>query len=257
MEGVCKLTGQKGKFVASHLLPKALTKAGRTKGEKFVEAGPDAVRPSRVSSSWYDMELVTAQGEELLAKYDTHGIQELRRTGLIWSSASNQLLANVEVDPMSGLGMKRVTVNHPIRLRMFLLSILWRASASTLQAFHRISLPPSDELYLRELVLENDPGKSGQFPFILWALVPPGSPHNHTPIFQAASANGSELPVDYFRFYMDGLLVMFGGMKPIGSDFWLRSKSFWDWSTSEIDVITQPFNRSRQKRDLGDVFNAL
>jgi hypothetical protein len=66
--GVCKLTGKSGKFVKSHLLPKALTRPG-VAGEYFISGG-QGCRPKKRWTSWYDQELVIKKGEDILANYD-------------------------------------------------------------------------------------------------------------------------------------------------------------------------------------------
>lgn len=81
--GVCRLTGETGPFVDSHIIPRALTVADRD-GDHFVEHG-DGTRPKRRSNSWYDNELVTRSGEDKLSLIDDLAIRELRRLKLVWS----------------------------------------------------------------------------------------------------------------------------------------------------------------------------
>jgi hypothetical protein len=252
-EGVCKLTGEFGRFVDSHLLPKALTRAGRTKGEKFIENGPAVVRQTNVSSSWYDTELVIRSGEDILERYDDWGIRELRRAGLVWSSPSHSHLVPYGASEAPYVGTARVRINHPKRLRLFCLSLLWRAAASSLPAFDKIRLDSAELEFLRRLLLWESVDDFGNFPIILWSLLGPGAQHNHTPIFQRSGELGAELPVDYYRFYIDGLLVLFGGAEPT-EPFWKAQSTYLVHETPELDVLTQPFEYSRQRRDLYDVF---
>jgi len=254
-EGVCKLTGEKGRFVDAHLLPKALTRAGRKNGEKFIEDGPEVVR-RRVASSWYDPRLVIASGEALLARLDSSGIQELRRSGLVWSSSSHANLVAAVSDGSPNVRIQNVRIPHPKRLRMFLLSLLWRSVASELDAFSKIGMDEAELESLRRLVLQNESGADDEFPVLLWALAGPGPEHNHTPIFQKSDDPGAEIPADYFRFYLDGLLIIFGSRFP-KEEFWKTIKPFWKSENSMAEVIVQPFEHSRQKRDLYDVMLGL
>jgi hypothetical protein len=82
-EGICKLTGEKGKFVKSHIIPAALT---TPEGTGPLTQGGRGRPPIRRWSSWYDPCLVTQAGEAILAEYDNWAIQELRKNKLIWSS---------------------------------------------------------------------------------------------------------------------------------------------------------------------------
>jgi hypothetical protein len=82
-EGICKLTGKKGKFVRSHIIPAALTRLEAP--NRLIQSGPED-RPKRRASSGYDPHLVIDAGEAILARYDDWAITELRRNRLIWSS---------------------------------------------------------------------------------------------------------------------------------------------------------------------------
>lgn len=252
-EGICKLTGASGRYVDSHLLPKALTRAGRTRGEKFIEDGPDALRLTEVSSSWYDSRLVIRDGEAILSRYDHWGIQELRRSGLIWSSTAPLKVRKDQSDNPSGLGTLSLRINHPRRLRLFFLSLLWRAAATDLPAFRRISLVDRDVEYLRTLVANGLIGEATEFPMLLWSLLEPGIAHNHTPIYQGPNDLGSELPIHHFRFYFDGLLLLIGERDTSSSEFWMNAAPYRVHENPDLLVVTQPFRLSRQHRDIVDV----
>src|SRR5689334_22772129 len=81
--GICKLTGMSGRLVRSHLIPNALTRLSRT-GSPFIQGG-DGEPPERRWSSWYDTQLVTEEGEEILALLDNWAISTLRAHRLVWS----------------------------------------------------------------------------------------------------------------------------------------------------------------------------
>ena len=82
--GICKLTLTNGKFVDSHIIPKALTKPAQ-KGMPFLQFKSDR-HPIKRWSSWYDPCLVTQAGEDILTEFDTWAIIELRKHKLVWSS---------------------------------------------------------------------------------------------------------------------------------------------------------------------------
>lgn len=81
--GTCKLTGESGPLVKSHILPKALT-YGAEKGLPFAQAGRDYA-PIKRWDSWYDPLIVTQAGEDILEAYDNWAIEELRAHRLVWS----------------------------------------------------------------------------------------------------------------------------------------------------------------------------
>lgn len=83
LSGICKLTGDEGKFVKAHIIPKALTKLSRT-GEVYLQAGGGGFITRR-RDSWYDMRILTQRGEDVITEYDTQGIEFLRKHSLVWS----------------------------------------------------------------------------------------------------------------------------------------------------------------------------
>jgi hypothetical protein len=153
MSGVCQLTGETGKYVRSHLIPRALTKLSPA-GEKMLEFGAGAERVILRPTSWYDNKLVTDKGERILAKYDTNGVSELTRLGIVWKSSRHESLVHENVNEQSGWGQVRLTTEFPEHLRMFFLSILWRSAASSMFEFADITLEKMELNYLRSLCLE-------------------------------------------------------------------------------------------------------
>ena len=131
MTDICKLTGTRGTFVRSHLLPRALTRPSRP-GAPFIESG-EGHRPTQRWDSWYDKELVTREGEDILEVADTRGIAEFRRLGLVWSGRAPTVAGPVPdyFDGDSGVGTRILRNIDVHAIRMFILSLLWRCAAST------------------------------------------------------------------------------------------------------------------------------
>lgn len=207
-EGICKLTGVRGRFVDSHLIPQALTRLSRT-GEKFFESGiGHGVK--RRSSSWYDGQLVTREGEDILAAIDARGIDALRRHKLVWSgwAQDEDMLAEFAFSELAG-GLRSVDVGPPEDLQLFFLSLLWRAAATARHEFSDVHVPASVVEDLRKRVANQSPGPLADYPVQLFQLATRGTVHNRTPLSERKSmplADGSWGPeVDYVRFYFDGL----------------------------------------------------
>lgn len=211
--GRCKLTGEVGPFVKSHLLPRALT-LPRSGGEAFPQIH-SGERPKKRRDSWYDLQLVTQAGEDILTSYDTFGISELRRLKLIWQSWGPmcKLATADHVVLADGYGMRRITFSDPPRMRLFLLSLLWRAAASELSEFQEISLSFSDLRRLRNVVCFGRVPTSDFFPASLIQLSELGIQHNHGPFRQVKKGvrigNYRSRDLKIFRFYFDGLIVHF------------------------------------------------
>jgi hypothetical protein len=83
--GTCLLTGERGKYVKCHIIPRALMRP-HAQNEPMIYWYGEARRPVLRWNSWYDAHLVTRAGEDILEQYDTWAINELRKHHLIWSS---------------------------------------------------------------------------------------------------------------------------------------------------------------------------
>jgi hypothetical protein len=212
-EGICSLTKRRGKFVNAHLIPKALTKPA-VAGFPFVE-NLSGSRPTRKWSSWYDNRLVTAEGEAVLAALDNWAIPELRKHKLVWSGWGplQSLPHGHDHNPMgnTGFGLRKVSGLDANRLRLFFLSLLWRAAASTHYGFAEIKLPPQELENLGEMLLTNDPGAPSYFSIQLTQISTLGPAQNLTPIARTktipAVGEVQEHSRPYFRFYFEGLVT--------------------------------------------------
>ncbi|CAD9219248.1 transposase [Burkholderia cenocepacia] len=217
--GVCKLTGATGKFINSHIIPAALTRP-EVKGEPFVTAG-NGNRPRRQFSSWTDRELVTQEGEDVLTALDTWAIDVLRKSKMVWSgwgavsalpSHKTERSSYELIVPETGWGIRSVKgIDFP-RLRLFFLSLLWRAAASDRPEFADVSLPVEHINALRRMIIDGNPTPYCFYPITLSQLSTRGDAHNFTPIKSSWDVNGggaSDRTQHVFRFYFDGLIVFF------------------------------------------------
>jgi hypothetical protein len=210
--GKCKLTGSDGEFVDAHIIPKALTRHSRS-GEYFIETG-NGQRPSKKFSSWYDTGLVTREGEDYLSRLDDFAIRELRQHKLIWSGRTpGDSLDGFEiVDQDSGRGLRVVDGIDAYRLRLFFLSLLWRACASDRHEFSEIVLPDEDLERLRRMILNSDPEPWHFYPIYLTQFSTFGDNHNHSPTaasLDIPNTDGSKVVgrMNTYRFYFDGLIA--------------------------------------------------
>lgn len=209
--GICQLTGDEGDFVDSHLLPKALTKAGGLQNG-LIQAGRGR-RPERRHSSWYDNSLVTSKGEKILADLDDWAIRELRCHQLVWSGWGPMHQLKVQsIVPNSPFGIRILKGADWKRLRLFFLSLLWRAAATRRYEFDEISLEASDREMLRDMIVAGNAEPIEYFGLQLIQLSTMGVEHILTPIADIKSIGsdlGDPYEVPFFRFYFDGLIAHF------------------------------------------------
>lgn len=237
------------------MIPKAFT-YGAEKGSPFAQAGPD-IAPIKRWDSWYDQRIVTQAGERILEAHDDWAIRELRSHQLVWSGwgKSETVPAEVMKIPDSGgWGIRKITGIDSGRLRLFFLSLLWRAAVSEMFEFREVSLRASDVRRLRNMVRDGDPTPLNRFPIALVQLSTMGAIHNLSPLEQRKPKqpwlkNGPSYPI--FRFYFDGLIAHIhkeieeGEVEELGPMF--------VGNQDELIVSTVPFETSWQRENLSEL----
>lgn len=253
-EGICKLTNEHGTFVKSHLIPEALTRPAQ-KGSPLVQYGNKNQKPIRRWTSWYDTELVTRKGEDILTEYDTWAINALKENKLIWSGweESNSLTGLQDANVKNFPGFRIIQNFNSERLRLFFLSLLWRAAASSLKEFSEIVLPTDDLEKLRVMLVSRNHEPLYFYPITLLQLSTKGVIHNQSPILDVKIVPSfigeqiKEIPI--YRFYFDGLIAHIhiqntddGTISELGS--------LIVGSKEELFITTQTYENSFEKENL-------
>ena len=216
----------------------------------FVEGG-EGKRPRRRWSSWYDNRLVTEAGEAILAELDSWAIEELRRYKLVWSGwGPLQKLNDFDPIPNTDWGFREISGMDFGRLRLFFLSLLWRACASDRPEFELIQMDREELERLRKMIVAKNSDPFSFYPISLVQLSTMGITHNHTPILETkrieAFDDQPDREVSIFRFYFDGLIVHCERPRPDVIDikeFGKMTIGFGD----KLAVMTVTFEGSRQK----------
>ncbi len=247
-QGSCALTKMPGKYVKSHILPRALTKISRD-GQKVIEAGIGLGRKTR-PDTWYDDQLCTSTGEKILERIDTRGIEELRELNLVWSgwpiNSKDLVSTEWDVAPLENTEAWHRVLKLPdeAAIRLFFLSILWRASASSRHEFDEVKLLPDEEEDLRIRVLNENPGNFRDFPIHLFQLSTRGISHNRIPLIEEAEIpSNSNVKIQRARIYIDGLIahITLPRNEKLNDDFIKLSLG----SGPESIVFITPFEKSR------------
>lgn len=214
---LCKLTHREGRFVDSHIIPEALTRTSIKRNPLFqYRAGTPGARPVRRWTSWYDQTLVTEDGEAILSELDGWAISELRRHRLVWSGWGNESSVAGHHTLVSGgpIGVRHVQGIEPTKLRLFCLSLLWRAAATTLEEFSEVVLAQEELERLRLMIVNGDAAPLSFYPCQLTQLSTKGVIHNHAPLREMKYAPDLEgdawrlsIELPTFWFYFDGLIA--------------------------------------------------
>nr|BFD42935.1 hypothetical protein FFPRI1PSEUD_44340 [Pseudomonas sp. FFPRI_1] len=210
--GVCALLGVEGKFAKSHLIPLALTSPDK-KGDRFIEAGRGQ-RPIRRFTSWFDHQMVIDDGESILSRIDTRGIDELRKHKLVWSGWNglpSLEASDYDIPPLSGsgFGFRGLEGVDSKALRLFFLSILWRCLKSKIKEFAFLPREGVDLDRIGQMILNGDSGSFDYHPMILDQMSDSGVTHNYSPTYDEDEVPlaGGRIKIAYYRLYMQGLVV--------------------------------------------------
>lgn len=181
--GICKLTGREGRFVKSHLISEALTET-YWRGQPLTQMGQHG-RPIKRWTSWYDPALVTAHGEAILTRYDTWAIEFFRQQKMIWSSWGDMEELDTKDHIWSACstrGLRQIQNVDSKMLRLFFLSLLWRAAATSLFKFEAVDLPAIDIEHLRTMLVDETDTPQEFYPISLVQLSTRNMPHNMAPL---------------------------------------------------------------------------
>jgi hypothetical protein len=203
---------------------------------------------------------VTDEGEKILSDYDNWAIATLRKYKLVWSGWGPMLaLTDATSIPGTPWGFRKIEFedsDESKQLRLFLLSILWRAAATERREFSEVQLPLEHLENLRTMILNGNPEPLDFYPASLTQLSTLGIRHNHTPIAftKQIPALGGEAgwkePV--FRFFLDGLIIHYSRLS-------IEENSAKDMGplrvggTKTLIVNTVRYEESAQAQNLGIV----
>lgn len=215
--GECLLTGEFGPYIKSHILPASLTKPEFSGGMLFQHGAGRRAQKRR--TSWYDPAMVVASGEKILSDLDDQGIRILRQHRLVWSGfgpatrVEPDILISDFAPDYKDYGLRKVQLSDPELLRRFFMSLLWRASASSLPEMQDVKLSQEDEHRLKSYLTSGFDLPLNFFPISLTQHHDIGFRHNHTPIRRSKKispfGDDSSPTVPIYRFYFDGLVAHF------------------------------------------------
>ncbi|MEP7005926.1 MAG: hypothetical protein ABI810_08090 [Sphingomonas bacterium] len=111
-------------------------------------------------TGWYDENILGAEGEALLARYDDAAASYFIDRGLTYRTRRSRLDLNLIVDPLLPDHMYFLEDVDTNRLRLFALSLLWRAAVSTLEPFNKVVVSPA---HLRDIAARLRAGDAGDY----------------------------------------------------------------------------------------------
>lgn len=146
----CKLCRQDKKLIESHIVPRKMYEHMRRENKSpIILSDKDNVYPKRSNTGEYDTEIVCSECEATFSPWDDY--------------ANDLLLSDYEPENYF-IGKDETKLAYIFKntnyekLKLFFLSVLWRASVSKRDMFSRINLGPHEQI-IKEMILNSDPGK--------------------------------------------------------------------------------------------------
>lgn len=187
---ICKFCQQEKKLIKAHVIPESFFRRLRD-GENppRLLTAKEGIYPKRASKGVYDPNILCIDCERQFGDWDNYGQKFL----------AEEPIGEPKVIGSKIVGYEVPHYNYP-ELKLFFISLVWRASVSTHPFYERIRLGPHEEV-VKRLVEHRDPGDAEDFSVILARFDHPlGAsildPHPEK-IYQ----------VNYCRFYLAGYIA--------------------------------------------------
>ena len=189
----CKMCGQEKRLIGAHIIPRSFY--GHLKGNgQIPRIVTDAAGeyPKRSPAGVYDQEILCEICEQIFSPWDDYGyrflFQELNDDRYIKNGSERVAYSFGKCDYQ--------------KLKLFFLSVLWRASVSKNKMFENVRLGPYEEK-LRKMLAENDPGDNSEFAVALSKF---DAPANETGILNPDKTRFDG--VIHYRLYMGGYMAV-------------------------------------------------
>ena len=150
----CRLTGKEGAPADAHIIPRSFYRIDSEQQKPWMIIQSEVQQyPKRSPIGIYDNSILTVEGERLFSQYDDHACEVL-----INHIATRKPTDNAE----SPHGFYIDGVDYR-KLKLFFISLLWRASVTKHSFFKRVGLGPKFEEKARNHILADDPGDRDNF----------------------------------------------------------------------------------------------
>jgi hypothetical protein len=185
---ICKLCGREKKLIKAHIIPRKLYNPIReaSSGESPRVYGVGTGKKSQQSQSGiYDTDILCGECDgDLIGPWDNYG------QTLLLSSPSPE---NYIVDDAGKPAGYKIDIFDYNKLKLFFMSILWRAAITSDQFFSQVQLGAWEDK-LKKMILAKYPGSENDFSVVLFKYEGDGS--EITPNSTKHKLDG----VNYYRF---------------------------------------------------------
>jgi len=235
---VCQLCREEKTLLKkSHIIPNFMYKGLYGQTHKLVEIDLASMKKVRTTfSGYYEKGILCARCDnELLSKYETYA------SAALYNQGKTSVGTNVTKDLMSGndgLQYYSYTNLDYTKLKLFFLSILWRAHIAKQPFFSEVDLGRYAEK-IRLMLLAGDPGKEDELETSLIQFEDDGSrPYGTLIEFRKLTDNNNT----YYVFHMDSLMYNFN-ISPQNKESIFLKGLLRNNGTMDIAYISGQFGR--------------
>ena len=230
----CKLCDEDKKLIKSHIIPKGFFKPLNLENKSaLLYTNTKGVHPKRSPIGFYDKNILCKECDAKLGIWDEY--------------AQKLLLHDFNEDNAVYNGKTKdhyIIKNYDYHLlKLFFISLLWRASITSHKIFNRISTGPFEDK-LKKLILSNSTGKEEDFPITLAKF----SDSNFKFIFDPHQDKFNS--INYYRFYLTGFVAYIKVDKRVSIGL---HKEFKIKKDRPIIIILRDFHKSKD----GDVMKEV
>jgi hypothetical protein len=153
----CKLTGKVGQAIKAHIVPRAFYELPpQEEGPCVLVSNALNTFPKKVPVGIYDETMVTQDGENLFKPWDDYAIRILLKE-------KDAFEPRIDGDKVIGWTLSEYEYSP---LKLFALSILWRAHTSTRREFAKVQLGPHEPI-IKGFLLNKEPGTPEEYSVII------------------------------------------------------------------------------------------
>lgn len=159
--GTCRLCNQLKQLVRAHIIPRSFTLRVRGQSKQLIEAREHDTRDVQYwQNGVWDDEILCEGCEKTFQAWDDYGFQ------LLGKPPGNDALPRDDSEVQSFV-IKNIDY---ARLKLFVLSVLWRSSVSSQPFFARVKLGRHESL-IAQMIRNQNAGSYDEFPVVLARLV--------------------------------------------------------------------------------------
>jgi hypothetical protein len=188
----CKLCNQDRDLIKAHIIPRSLYKPLLEEGKPLsVLSSSPATHPQKSRIGFYDTEILCQECERIFSPWDDYAQKTLLsepKQGDYFIHNGQKLAFKMEIDY--------------VKLKLFFISLLWRAGISNLYFFKKIQIAPFED-QLKEMILKGDPGNPETFAIALAKFNEPLG----TIMLDPHNGRFKDEGINYCRFYLAGYVA--------------------------------------------------